>query len=703
MGAERIFMRGVMGIIVFTACVSPALCLTPLPPAWEKSAQTMYEHGWFLESSEKNFNGALETYRALMERFADDKNYCALAQTRIGACLDAQGKSDEARAAWQKVLADYPDQPEAVKNARLLMAGIDPFSVGSFEEMKKQVEGILNTSSPWPGTNSQIMSALAAAYPAEAADFLHAKLVELGKSAGPVLAQGKAPWKDSQTLYVVGMCLQALASCDTEKTRDYLLELLKHAGEPEGQFLGKNTAHSIIISFVYLQPPYVNDDVVDIVIKDTKEGVEPPQPGAMVGRPFNPTFMFYYWPEDRYTLAVFADFNAKALDYLRTEAMNAADEKGATLAMLFMTRLRKPETAAFYTEIATGKYPEEFRRTAIACLGGLGEPRHLPQKMTMRLEEDATLFQFVQWRMYAAAGAWYQPVQMFQKERIVEPDKALLDECVKGLKAAYDFNNSILMRGEVITAFELLGRGAAKEPLLDYAKNAVDPEVREMAARALGDLFEHSEKDADVAALLDGLMKGDSSPSVRVQAAWALSKLSHPIGGPYLGPRLLMREAIPVMLEGLQEYKGSPPSTVGNIALNISQTDALNSMLLTTFHGELVTPDYRGAYGAAATATDDFAKWWEVNKDKSDAEWAMAGVDEWVKKMRESLAGSGAFPSRMIIDPYVNELIDSEVGRLSSYAPDSQREQAKAVCDWWEKNRDKVTWNSDKRCFELKP
>jgi len=698
MGAKRIFVRAVMGTFLFAVCLSPAFA----QEAWEKAAATTYEHGWFLESSDKNYDGALDAYRKLIERFGDDKKYCALAQARIGACLDALGKSDEARAAWQKALADYPDQPEAVKNARLLMAGLDPLSVGGLEEMKKQAEGILNSPSPWSGTNSQIMSTLAAAYPAEAAEFLHAKLVELGKSGGPVLAQGKMPWKDPQMLSVIGICLQALASCDAEKTRDYLLDLLKHAGDAEGQFLGKGTAHSIIISFVYLWPPYVNDEVVDIVIKDINEGVESLARVAMFGWPFMPTPMFYAWPQDgRYALAVFADFNAKALDFLKTEAVNAADEKGATLAMLFMARLRKPETAAFYTGIATGKFPEKIRLTAIACLGGLGEPRHLPLKTTTRFEEDATLFQFVQWRLNSKGGAWYQSYQMYQKGKIVEPGRALLDECVKGLKAAYDFNNSVSMRGEVITAFELLGRGAAKEPLLDYAKNAVDPEVREMAARALGDLFEFSEKDADVAGLLDGLMKGDSALSVRVQAAWALSKLSHPVGQ-VLGPHLLTREAIPVMLEALQEYKGTPPSTTGNIALGISQTDALNSMLVTTFHGERVTPDYGGASGPAATATDEFAKWWEANKDKSDAEWAMAGMDEWVKKTKESLAVGGYAVFRMAIEPYVNKLIDSEVGRISAYTPESQKEQAKAVCDWWEKNRDKVAWNGEKRCFEIR-
>jgi hypothetical protein len=413
-----------------------------------------------------------------------------------------------------------------------------------------------------------------------------------------------------------------------------------------------------------------------------------------------------------YCLVVFADSNAKALDYLKATAVDPADGKRGKLAMLFMTRLRKPEMAQFFSGIATGKYPEELRRTAIACLGGIGEPLRLPTKMTWRSDADATLFQFIQWRMserYSMAGQFY--AQQAEPPKIVPPDKALLDECVKGLKAAYDFNNSVAAQQDVISAFEFLGRDAAKGPVLDYLKNAVDPEVREKAAMALADLYSTGDKDADVSAALQAAMKDDPVISVRVQAAWAIGRLQGEPMPQTLAERTLSltREAIPVVMEALRLYKGAAPATIGMLAINVTAEDGVNALLVTTFHGERIPTAFGGRSYSDSTlkAIDDFDTWWDANKDKTDEEWAIAGMDEYVAKGKEYFAkaetDSHAYPPYMAIEQYVQKLVKDVIGQPArSTGADYRKAQLKAVCDWWEANRDKVKWNSEKRCFELK-
>jgi len=704
-----------MVVVALTAAALPAFA----EEAWEKTAQTLYEHGWFLQTSEKNFAGAADVFKKLTERFGDDKAYCALARVRIGECADALGKKDEAVAMWQKVLADFPDQAKAVRDARLLLAGFDPRAVGSLEDLKKQING-LKEKSMLLQADRQLPLVLAAAYPAEGAEFLHAKLVEEGKAYGPVLAAGETDAsKITQALQTISTCLQALASCDTEKTAGFLLDLLSRADKAEGQFLGGDTALAITASFAYLQPQRVNDAMVDLATKQISETEKNPRPRTAFYRlPAESTSYPIENPGPAYgfyVLAALAGSNAKALDYLKAEAVSAGNERHAGMAMAALTRMRKPQTAEFYEKIATGKYPEEFRHLAIACLGWLGKTRYYypaPQPPFGQLE-DSDFLRLIAYGLQSPQGRPWPMTYATQYSKTVYADKDLLDACVKSLKAAFDFNNSVGMRNEVITALSLLKSDAAIPPLVEYAKNAVDPAVRETAVLVLGDILEYGGKNEEAAAAFKGLMKDDPVRRVRLQAAWSFSRMGNPPNRQF-NALIIPRETIGVVLENLVSYKGLPPTTSGYLATNITVGYALDSLLSTTLHGNLQS---RGPSGYAydettGKAIDELANWWEANKDKTEAEWAAMAMDEWVKKNKEMPAAPEAVAApqpRAAIEPAIDKLINAYVGkpqpaprpaRPATYVRYSS-EQIKMICDWWDKNHDKVKWDAKERCFKL--
>jgi tetratricopeptide (TPR) repeat protein len=363
MDAKRFFVTAVLAAALLALSVSAAHAAE----AWEASAQAMYEHGYFLENSQRDYAGALEVYKKVTERFPDDKKYCALALAHIGVCLEAQGKKDEARAAYEKVVKDYADQKDAVALANDRLAGkpVGMMRPRTYGELKDAVLRFLENQGNVFTFSYYETLALAEADPEAAADFFRDKLTAIGKQAGPRAANAGA----------IGALLNGLAWCDTKKAPEYLLDLLKRAEKPEGQFLGESTADTIYASFMYLRPKYVTDEITQMVIDHIKEVdmrrmlQNAPSLITMYFPPFQGTGVVI---SGFMTLAVFAETNAKALDYLKKEAQNLRNGERARAAIYSLIALRKPETAEFYAQIATGKFPDDTRRLAIICLGLLG-------------------------------------------------------------------------------------------------------------------------------------------------------------------------------------------------------------------------------------------------------------------------------------------------------------------------------------------
>jgi hypothetical protein len=237
-----------------------------------------------------------------------------------------------------------------------------------------------------------------------------------------------------------------------------------------------------------------------------------------------------------------------------------------------------------------------------------------------------------------------------------------------------------------------------------------------MAVIALGVSFAGFEKDKDVLAALQGLMKDDPSTAVKVQAAFSEALLaSNAYTLPYYHTTMpLPREAIIVVLDALKKSVSTQGIPSDNIAINVTPYDAVNALYSTTFHAELIQEPAAGKPlpVSIAKAVDTFEKWWEANKDKSESEWALAGMEEWIRIARDFIAGKEgvAYPmysQGTLLTQAIQKLVQSDIGMPPSpgrlvEAVDYQKAFLQMVCDWWDKNKDKVTWNSEKRCFEVK-
>jgi len=88
-----------------------------LAGAGQQSAEQLYKTGLYEEEVGGNLQKAIEIYQDILKRFPDNRGIAAMAQLHIGLCYDKLGTS-EAEKAFQKVIDNYPEQSEAVKEAK---------------------------------------------------------------------------------------------------------------------------------------------------------------------------------------------------------------------------------------------------------------------------------------------------------------------------------------------------------------------------------------------------------------------------------------------------------------------------------------------------------------------------------------------------------------------------------------------------------
>jgi Tol biopolymer transport system component len=88
-----------------------------LAGAGQQSAEQLYKTGLYEEEVGGNLQKAIEIYEDILKRFPDNRGIAAMAQLHIGLCYDKLGTT-EAKKAFQKVLDNYPEQSEAVREAK---------------------------------------------------------------------------------------------------------------------------------------------------------------------------------------------------------------------------------------------------------------------------------------------------------------------------------------------------------------------------------------------------------------------------------------------------------------------------------------------------------------------------------------------------------------------------------------------------------
>lgn len=95
-----------------------AAAMGAVSAAYAESASVMLEKGIHLEETVGDLDGAIEVYGKIVADAKANRRHVAEAQLRLGLCLEKKGKKAEAMAAFQKLIAEYADQTELVRQAR---------------------------------------------------------------------------------------------------------------------------------------------------------------------------------------------------------------------------------------------------------------------------------------------------------------------------------------------------------------------------------------------------------------------------------------------------------------------------------------------------------------------------------------------------------------------------------------------------------
>jgi len=134
--------------------VIAAILALALSGAGQQSAEQLYKSGLYEEEVGGDLHKAIEIYQDLLKRFPDNREIAAMAQLHIGLCHEKLG-TKEAEKAFQKVIDNYPEQSEAVREAKeklsLLLASRALMKTGAAEFSLRQV---------WSGPGVDIMGAV---------------------------------------------------------------------------------------------------------------------------------------------------------------------------------------------------------------------------------------------------------------------------------------------------------------------------------------------------------------------------------------------------------------------------------------------------------------------------------------------------------------------------------------------------------------
>ena len=103
--------RSLLAIIVGTV-------LWIVLPAWGGSASTLLEKGVYAEETVGDLDGAIKIYTQIIDDAKANRRYVAQARYRLGMCYLKKGKGEEALAAFEKVISEFPEEKRLVVEAR---------------------------------------------------------------------------------------------------------------------------------------------------------------------------------------------------------------------------------------------------------------------------------------------------------------------------------------------------------------------------------------------------------------------------------------------------------------------------------------------------------------------------------------------------------------------------------------------------------
>ncbi len=104
--------------LAWMALMGCLIALAPMSPASAVGAAELLEKGIYAEETVGDLNEAIRVYEQVVTEGKQARKAAAEAQLRIGLCYKKLGKTDQANAAFQRVVDDYPAQTEMVARAK---------------------------------------------------------------------------------------------------------------------------------------------------------------------------------------------------------------------------------------------------------------------------------------------------------------------------------------------------------------------------------------------------------------------------------------------------------------------------------------------------------------------------------------------------------------------------------------------------------
>lgn len=138
-------MMGTKKFITFISVLGFILVL--VSPAFEasiqQSAEELYESAVFKKDVDGDLKGAIEIFEKILVQFPDSRKVGAKAQLQIGICSEKLGL-EEARKAYQSVIAEFADQKDEVSEARSRLTALEKPTI------RPKTEG-LSITQMWSG------------------------------------------------------------------------------------------------------------------------------------------------------------------------------------------------------------------------------------------------------------------------------------------------------------------------------------------------------------------------------------------------------------------------------------------------------------------------------------------------------------------------------------------------------------------------
>jgi tetratricopeptide (TPR) repeat protein len=110
-------MKKMKPILILVLIASLGILVPGKAAVSQQTAGEMFEKALYVEEGQGDLQKAIGLYQDIVKKFPADREVAAKAQLHIGLCYEKLGLK-EAEKAYQRVIADYPEQLQEVKTAK---------------------------------------------------------------------------------------------------------------------------------------------------------------------------------------------------------------------------------------------------------------------------------------------------------------------------------------------------------------------------------------------------------------------------------------------------------------------------------------------------------------------------------------------------------------------------------------------------------